>query len=321
MRVFKDITLALTFVAVLFGGGLSSGKEVATFLGDASILSITACGFIIGLTALPFLLLGRNTLEPISQTLFPYKPQVLDVLIGLINLIFLGAMFGGAEELLFQYFGFKGGSIITAIATFIVFYVGDRFIKYLCALSVPLTLIMLLLLFNIKGSAISGNFTIHRAIIYASMNSFCAGFFIVNFSKGISKKDCYLISLIIAVLLSALLLLTRSTIIGAEEQSIPLLFVAQDTDFAILGFIVIFISIFTSAVSSLKLTTTSLPISPFITVCMALAFSFLGFKKIVEYLYPVIGIVGLSIIAILTYRLITDFIKKKKSEDCTCNGT
>ncbi len=310
--MLKDFIVALNFLSALIGAGLASGKEVVVFLGNANLFSIILCGVLIGAFSYPFIYLGIKSNGNTTSLIFHKNEYVGTIVMRIINFVFLGAMLSGAESLLQQTLGIHYGGFIIAVLTLIIFQFGDNFIKGLNSLTTPLVLVFLIVLYCFKNTSITGNYTLKYPLLYASMNTTCAGVYAGNFCKELKRHDALFIGVIIASFISIFLVIVRSLIIGVENTEIPIYSVAKDTNLTILGGLVVMISILTSCVSSLRLASSKKPMSPFIVTAFALILSFFGFGNVVKFLYPVIGVIGLIILVLAICRMILIKLKKCK---------
>ena len=313
MRIGKSFSIAFSFVGALFGAGLASGKEIAVFLGDSSIIGVLACSITIGLFATLFMVGASCTKGTLIDFIFGRFAPFGKLLVRVINLVFLSAMFGGAESLFLETINFKGGSIIIAVMTLGLFYFGKNSIKGLNNIVVPLTILVFTLLFVPCHNTICGNHNVLRPILYASMNTTCAGLFLGENAKSLSKKDITIIGLIIATIISLLFLMIRSIIIGAEMYNFPIVSVAQDTYLHYFCVFIVACAILTSSLCNLKLSSEYKgELSPFIMVSYAMLIAGVGFNKLVTWLYPIIGAISGIILVTLFVRVISLKLNVKK---------
>ena len=312
MKVIKDIIIAFNFISALVGAGLASGKEIVVFMGNANYFSVALCGIMIGCFAFPFILLGIRSEGNTLSVLFKDNQWVGNIIIRIMNFIFLGAMLGGAESLLYEISGIKYGGFIIAIITLICCELGENFTRLLNAFSVPLILIALLVLFHYKHPPINGEISIYKPLLYACMNTSCAGIYASKFCSGLKNKDAFIICSIIAVVLSTLFIIARRLTVGVEDYEIPIYSVSIDTNFRLFGALIILISILTSCISSLKLCSHNSNMSSYSTCFFALIFSFVGFSNIIKYVYPTLGFIGISLLFLTVYRASSPRLKNCK---------
>lgn len=302
MKLLKDFVVALNFVSALIGAGLASGKEVVVFLGNANLFSVILCGVLIGIFSYPFIILGiKNNGDILGGILGKYQ-WIGNLIVKFINFIFLVAMLGGAEAILYQLLGIRYGAFIMAIVTLLLYELGNNFIKSICSITVPLVLVFLLVLYWFKNSKIIGDYFIISPLLYAGMNTTCAGIYAGNYCTRLNSKDASIICIIIAIFISLFLTMVRSIVVGAESQEIPLYSVAKDTNLDIFGAIIIISSILTSCLSSLKLAVKRKGMNAYAVCMLALVLSSIGFGNVIKFVYPFIGIVGLGILIIASIR-------------------
>ena len=309
MICLKILTVAFNFISALIGAGLASGKEVAVFLGNANFFSIVLCGTLIGAFSYPFLWIGCTSNGQTQGALFKNKEWLGQAIIKTMNFVFLSTMLGGADSLLLEIAGIRYGSFITAVLTLIIFELGEKTIRCINAITLPLILVLLLVLLSKKHSPIQGFFTLSSPILYAGMNTSSAGIYASNMCKELKTKHIPIISITIALFTSLFLLVVRSIIIGTEHQKIPTYSVSVDTNLMAFGAIIIFASIVTSCLSSLKLSTTRHSMSPYVICSFALIVSMFGFENLIRFLYPALGVVGIIVLLIAFYRLLQSKLK------------
>ncbi|MBQ8178593.1 MAG: hypothetical protein IJ033_05295 [Clostridia bacterium] len=292
---------------------MASGKEISVFLGNSSIFGILACSVTIGSSAVLFMLGSSCSHGDLLGFIFGKYSQVGKVIVRIINLIFLSAMLGGAESLFLDVLNFKGGGVVVAIIALSTFYLGDKAIRITNNLLTPLTIISICIIFLSRNSTIVGSHNPLRPILYATMNSTCAGLYLGANFKDFAKKEICLTGLCITLILSTLFLLLRSIIVGVESSNFPLVSVSLDTNLKYFSIIIVFCAVLTSAICNLRLCACpERALSPFITIAYALLISAFGFGELVSYLYPVVGLVGFIILCILLVRVISMKLKLKK---------
>ncbi len=313
MRLAKAISASFSFVGALCGAGMASGKEISVFLGQSSIEGILICSLTIGISAVFFMVGSKYSEGDLIGFIFGKYSSIGKIIVRVINLIFLSAMLGGAENFFLELLNFRGGGVIVAIVALSTFYLGDSAIRLTNNIVTPLTVIGICIISQSHNCAIVGTANPLRPILYATMNSTCAGLFLGKNFKDLNAKEIILASISISLILSIIFILERKIIIGAEDNSFPLISVSKDTYLQYFSIIVIFFSVLTSAICNLKLcTSVERPLSPFIIISYALLISAVGFGKLVAYLYPIVGFVGLIILCLLVIRVISMKLKLKK---------
>ncbi|MBO7156511.1 MAG: hypothetical protein J6V83_03800, partial [Clostridia bacterium] len=288
----------------LVGAGFASGKEIATFLGETNVLCAVLTAFIIGAFSLPFTILGSKSYGDIIDAIFKDHSDIGELIIRIINFIMLAAMLGGAESILYLSLGVRGGGFITAAFCVIAVRGGSKMLKTLNFVLMPVILTSVTIIYFYGGGDIQGHFTMLRPLLYVGMNAFCAGLIVGKMSSGITIKDSLIVALIIAIFMSGALLIIRGTISGYENYELPLLEVCTNLNLKPIGGAIIYSSILTSALATLMLATPQKSsFKGLITVCFAYLLSIIGFEKLINYAYPLIGAIGLIIFIIILYRL------------------
>ena len=312
MRVVKILGIAVCYVSTMLGAGMMSGKEIAVFFNNANFLSILFCAILIGLGATLFLFVAKisncNTLEFI----FGKYKEYGSLIVRLINLLFLSAMLSASETLTLQLFNLKGGGIIMSIIVLLVFNGGSKYLRVVAYLLTPISVILLIALFYLKGHNINGELKILLPLTYASMNMLGCGLFSEHYAKDLKKGEPFLIGTIVGFVILGVFCLIKGCITNFETTNIPIYSVSLDTILQpFLSFIIIG-AIITSAVCNLSLSLSKKDtFSPLITLLIALIISSLGFNQLVKYCYPFIGVVYLGMIVVLICKVISLKLKVK----------
>ena len=294
----------MSFVGTLIGAGFASGKEIATFLGNANGFTILLTALSIGLLSLPFTMLGALSHGNVIDAIFDKRREVGQIALRTINFIMLGAMLGGAESIIRLVANFSGGGFITAIFCIFAVRGGNKLLKALNLLLMPIILTTIAVIRYFSGSPIDGSFTLISPLLYVGMNALCAGLIVGNMSEGVTPKDSVVIGVFITLFMAVALLLIRSAIIGYENTELPIIEVSKEVGIKPLGGFIVYTSILTSALSSLKLCATDKgTFNGLITVALAYLFSLIGFEKIINYAYPFIGVFGWSVVILTIYRI------------------
>lgn len=122
MKVYR-FTATATFIGALIGAGFASGREIALYFANTSIITPLLAGVFLGYFCYFFLELGRIYKGDISQFLGKGS-KVFDIIVRLCCLITTCAMIAASEEVVFNLFHFCGGGIITGILATDLQYTG-----------------------------------------------------------------------------------------------------------------------------------------------------------------------------------------------------
>lgn len=212
------------------------------------------------------------------------------------------------------------GSCLIAILAFFTFFQNMNGIVKVNTYLIPI-LIFIVLLLGIKGNMeqfnpqyITGSnnwFWLIKSILYASYNSIILIPMIVNLKEMISNKKqikyITLITFIIMIILSIIIYIVLSLHFNEiANLDIPIIFIASKFwgTFKYLYGLIILIAIFTTAISegysflnNVSKTKKQYKIYSLAICLLAIAFSNVGFGKLLDILYPILGFLGLLQIA------------------------
>ena len=309
---------AFTFIGTLIGAGFASGKEIALFFGDAGVPSVLLAGIACGAVAYPFMRIGALTCGDVVGGVLPAHPEYAATVLRFVNFLVLATVLAAAEYLAYEIFAFRGGAVITGIAALIANSAGMRGIKFVNGVLVPVIIALVAIILSRKGfSPVTGRVRVISPLLYSAMNALSAGLVTAKISGSLTRKGALCVSAIIAVAVSALLLMVRSAIVGNADADMPLYSVAVNNSLGIAGAVVIYSAIFTTAAGTVGLASKeNSSLSPIITLSFAFLLSAIGFANLVKYTYPVIGAVGIGFAAFATFKL-----ARKKIRQCPCNNT
>ena len=288
----KWFSTSFTFIGALIGAGFVSGREIALYFGHTSIFTPILAGVFLGAFCYLFLQIGRITCGNPADLLQKGKP-VMEAVVRLSNVVTCCAMVAGSEEAIFALFHFHGGGIITSILCLVVVGLGSEKIKLSNFLIVPAIIIMIAVLF-FKGHTVpvSEKMSVYPAFTYCTMNVISGGYLVSTYSADFNKKDCAVVSAISGTLLMAILLAVFFVIQNNLDAVMPLMATAEVFQMAKLGYVILYLSIFTTLVTSLSVAAKNrIPTAIIVTAASLLAAT-VGFEKIVNNCYPIIGAVG-----------------------------
>lgn len=289
---FKKITTAATFIGALIGAGFASGREISLYFGHTSVMTPIFAGIFLTLFSYLFLIIGTITGGKPSQLLHK-GGRISDWVIRICNAVTFCAMIAGSEEVVYALFNFHGGSVISGILALLIVLWGVEKLKFSNFIIVPIIIVMVAVLF-LKNHSLPPveKFSIFPAFTYCAMNIIGGGYLIATFSADFTKKDCLQTSLICGTVLTALLLAVFFTIQNHLDEAMPLISTAAENGFAVLGNLIMYLAIFTTLTGSLSISSGN----KFIPACIIVALSFttaiLGFEKIVNNFYPILGVAG-----------------------------
>ena len=345
---YIDFGFIFLIIGAIIGAGFSSGKEIVVFFsgaGNYSYILIIIIAFFLYLVLSSLIKLGQNiqphNIKDINKTLFKKHSSFFDffILVGLF--IFITAMVAGLNSvgsLIFENINFP---ILTIISIFFAFFIvlnGYDAIKQVNNFLIPLVLIFIafitiysFFLPTNQSIKLQANFIIFLkyfslGICYISYNIVFSTSLIVEKSKDFSKKKSKVNSIIISFILGFLIFLINLALLKGNYNNfysdLPMLNIAFDihgTVGYLFGFI-LWLSILTSLISSLYMLVNAFKMNKYLSCAIFLTLSFIlsffGFSYIINFIYPIQGLIGLVFIfKTLTYNYKIKKIKKQTISD------
>ncbi len=324
----KVIKTSFIIIGAIIGAGFASGKEIFEYFAKYGILSIL---FVIPLFVCMtffiynylkfgehesnFELKKSNKFLCKDKKFLGLKFNPLDIGLFLTFLIHTSAMFSGLVALFATYLPSGNKLIFFMIALFITIVLlktSFNGFKLISNLVVPL--IIICVIFNSICSFNSGNFSTSfgisnilplpfLTIVYASQNTFFSSFLIIKLGNGLNKKErtkvSILVSAIICVLIAlGILCFMFNPRLAYSEMPFAEIAIAISPAFSIVFAFILLGAILTTHATCL----TSLKEyfkgdkkynNSLLMLVIVVVLSLLNFGKIVEYLYPLIGMFGI----------------------------
>lgn len=330
-NIFK---ICFVIIGTIIGAGFASGKEIYTFFciyGLNGLWGILISNGIIGLVIyLTFKIAINNNIKNysdfISYLVGPNKilNYTINNIMNIFLLISFVVMVSGFGAYFNQEFNIPaiGGSLIISVLTFFTFFKNINGIVKINTYLIPLLIFLIVLLgfkeniFSFSSHALpsaSGFSWLLKSILYASYNSIVLIPIIINLKNLISNKKQikYIIgiTLLFMIIMSVVIYIVLNlNILEIRNIEIPIVYIANKfgTFYKYLYGFVILIAIFTTAVSEgySFLNNISKNKKQYFTysvlICtLSIAFSNIGFGKLLDILYPLLGYLGLLQIGVL----------------------
>lgn len=330
-NIFK---ICFVIIGTIIGAGFASGKEIYTFFcvyGINGLFGILISNFIIGLVIyLTFKVVIDNNIKTYSDFIkcLVGSNKILNYTINNIMNIFLLISFivmvSGFGAYFNQEFNIPAilGAIIIAILAFFTFFKDIDGIVKINIFLIPILIFLIILLgfkedfssFTVNSLPTTSGFSwILRSVLYASYNSIVLIPIIINLQNLIlyKKQVKYVIgiTLLIMVLISLVIYSVLSlNILEIKNIDIPIVFIANKFGifYKYLYGLVILIAIFTTAISegysfleNVAKSKKQYLIYSILICFLSIAFSNIGFGKLLDLLYPLLGYLGLLQIGIL----------------------
>lgn len=318
----KSFLTFLVTIGTVIGSGFLSGKEIVVFFSRFGLMSFPCIAFAFflfwGLFYF-FLLYGKEAVNELK------KPSTAILNIA-ICVIISSAMIAGSIDLISFAGDFISFLFLMAllVAMFFIIKNGIGSVEKFNLVLVPVMLVVLLfnIIFKFGGSIQSSHFSFagfYYAFMYVVLNCSNSGIIIAQMGKDLSKKQKARVSFFSALALCVVLCLTNIALL--QNQSVfsadmPLLALFDGWQRLIMQAVVMLGCVTTlfSLIYSLSSCLRGLFQSKVLVYifCMApLVISFLGFGKIVSYLYPLTSILGgLLIVDLFFLPLYRSFRKK-----------
>lgn len=343
-NVIKVISV---IIGTVIGAGFASGQEIYTFFfsyGINGLFGIMLSSFIMGIVIYKtFKIIEYEKVETYDEFLNNLikndkMRNFTDILINIFILISFYIMIAGFGAYLEQEYKINGiiGSSVLAIICYIVFNTNLKGVIKVNQILIPVIIIVIIIIgiFNIKNlnfksisnyiiEARNGSWLI-SSVIYASYNSILLVPILVTMKEYIKKeKNIKYIAWISTFIIMSLLIIIYMFLINVDvdigKLEMPTIYVVQkiSPQIKIIYGVIILISILTTAISlgTSILNNLSKNAKQYrklnILICVtAIMFSKIGFSKLVNLLYPILG--GLGIIQILQI-LLKNIAKKDKN--------
>ncbi len=313
-------------VGTFIGAGFVSGKEIATFFcGGEMPLALAYLAFVLFfIFIVELLLVGRSygDIFRFNKLFFPNERRLIDGIFYFCSFVSAVTMLAGADAVISQLFGIS--SLVPTLSIFLLIisnllcFKGVSKIAVTSVLLVPVIIVGVLVVVFSNGKFLpiatftNNGFTSVKAVLYVGMNILFSAPIIVEMGKGKTTKQNICSSFLASLVVALLIFLVTSSLNyfgeGAIISKVPLLYLAGNGRIAKYGYALIFVfAVLTNLLSSLypfvkksaknRRGKTKLLFLNF----LLLAFSRLGLNAIVEYLYPIIGAMGVIYLLLSAY--------------------
>ena len=323
--VKKTLKVAFLYIGTLIGAGFSSGREIALFFRDLAPYNAALSAIVMSLFALLFLTAGRLDLIP--------KGKIVSFAIFVSGAISLTSMLAGGEYVLKEMTGVPLLCLIFALLGAIVVSLGIEKIKIANLILVPLiALSIIIIFFKIPHSQGSAPFSILMPIAYGGLDVLLGGIVVSDEGKNMTFKQTIASASIVCIFLFFMLYMLQTIVLNDTNDSLmPVFAVSKNLRLQAISGVLIASAIFTTLVSSLKITSDKLidfcvsrrrlrflstqENKPIVIMFSLVAFyplSFFGFGKIVDTLYPITSGMGILLALIVLVRLVIYLAKNRR---------
>ena len=321
----KTLKTAFLYIGTLIGAGFSSGREIALFFKNLAPHNGALSAVVMSLFALLFLTAGRLKLLP--------QGKLVGVSIFFSASVSLVAMLAGGEYIMREMTGVPLLCLLMAFLGAVVVSLGIEKIKIVNSILVPLIVVCIAVIFfkipHLKGSQ---PFSILRPIAYGGLDVLLGGIVVSKEGEEMSTRQILGSSLLVCAFLFFMLYMLQTIVLyDTNESLMPVFAISKDLHLQSICGILIASAIFTTLVSSLKITSDKLilfasstrflnslskddnkPIAIMLILVVFYPLSFFGFDKIVGTLYPINSVLGMLLALIVFVKLIVYFVLKTK---------
>ena len=336
-QIFK---IALAYVGVIIGAGLSSGQDLMQYFvsfGKWGILGTVFLGILSVIFGKIIITLGsyfrsNDHFEVLSQISKPITNKILDISL-IVSCFVIGfVMIAGAGSNLNQQFGLPSwlGALICAVLVIVVSFMDFERITNVLGIFTPLVFIMIMVMAVFTFASRRFDFEELEAVAntiatpmpniwFSVLNyfslcvmtgvsmAFVLGGSIIRIS--VAEKGGTLGGLIISIIITITTCTLYANVKLATTADIPMLAIAKQIHpvFSLVYALIIFGLIFNTAFSLFYAlakrfsSNQSKRFYPILigTVVLGYALSFMGFKKLVSVMYPILGYIGFMMLIIL----------------------
>ena len=325
----KVLPAVFLIIGTMIGAGFASGREISVFFARFGVYSLFFLPilFIIFYYVFKLLLnIGKDKEFDNIYKLhsFTNNSVFMNAFICLTFIVFTSAMLSAGVEILSSNFVTVPNIVfyvVLLLISFLVLKFGFKGLVKLNMVLVPLLILSILTLcifatFNpvTDVSFIAENTKVYELpisiLLYAMGNILLSYYIIIKAGKGLDEKRIRRVSLIsslticLVIFISIVCLIKNGSAIMEADMPFVALSYRMGEVFNIFFIFMVLMAILTTLFSGLFTSYEALPFKKnktLFTLFLVLALSLLGFKQIVNYIYPLIGVVGIAVILRLAF--------------------
>ena len=319
----KVFSVTALIIGTVIGAGFASGREILTFFGNTlSPLLAIPISIVTFLFCAVFLLVGARVnaseIGEVNRKIARPLEVVLNIFMLFNCAITFSAMLAGTNALLDSVFPLSPlYSIIFALLSTLVVVFGLRGLMRVNSLVVPVLIVVMTLIcaFNVNApvTLYFEKSSVSNVFIYTALNGILAAS-VLTTVNGLSKKEILLSSALSAVMIGALILLLSLSLPSVSPSSeMPLVELAKrlGTYPFVFAIFAVLAGIFTTMLTAhasisewINAFFNNRVLSASVSAIFCLTLSFLGFKRVIDIFYPVIGVIGLAYFLVCVIYLI-----------------
>lgn len=332
--MIEVISITLVIIGALIGAGFASGQEIFSFFyiyGKNGIYGILIMSILIGIFIYKSLkIIYQKQVYNYNDflNLFIKNTKIRNVILWIVNVLLLVSfyiMVAGFGAYFEQEIGINRiiGSIVLNLLCVIVFFSNIKGVLKASNLIVPF-LIFFIFFIGIKNIVQIRTIDFHQMknnwilsmIIYNSYNFILLMPVLISLKKQITKeknikKVSILVTIIILILsINIFFLLLNANIKEIENQEMPIVYIISNyfNKYKKIYAFIVLASIFTTAISvgigflqNISENSNSYPQFVLFMCITSLLMSNIGFSKLLNFIYPVFGYIGILQIVIIFF--------------------
>lgn len=291
------IKSVLILVSSIIGAAFASGKEIEIFFKNQNSilpLLISSILFILIPAKIYTELINNKITDYKSYVYYKFKKNgkyVLFISIILAIAIYT-AMISGAENVI------KGGSLFLSFLSVVIFFLDAKGIESLSFFSTPLLVAGIILNCNITLQ--TSAFYKFKSYTYSLYNILSAFPVMCSFGKYLKNKKQAILSSFISGAILSLLMILIYLVLPDKTSPMPLLDLALNNGIGVFYKVILFLAIFTTAVSSGFGFIHSVNISRHRSIILlfitGMLFTYFGFEQLVAVITTAFGVIGTIIL-------------------------
>ena len=291
------LKVVVAFMGSFLGAGFISGAEVSEFFSGRSLWTTLLSGAIVSAGFVVFSVSERTD----AKTCEHIKPAVK-----IFSFLSLTMSFAVAAETGKELFVSPLSPFIAAAAAIVAF--DERFLKSAAFFSVCCALTAAAMAASRPETAVGGGGIGLNVVGYALMSSIVPSIAVKNEIKKMSANKIILSAVLICAAFSATAILF---VFAVGENGRLIRDTGSDTPERIISLIAVTAASLTSAGAQLK-TAAEKPVTKIAAAASALAASAIGIENILTWLYPVMSVIGASVLAVAGVGAIKKILVKRR---------
>lgn len=316
---------AASITGSIIGAGFITGKEISVFICSDFSISGIYLFFLFFVSFVFVLTLNKGGVldKIIKPVIAVISVLTSSCMVAALNIVYKSIFYNS------EYF--KIFTITTVILAIIISVEGMSAIDAVALFAMPFVVVFVVVLscvFKESGSvpiSPTGLKGIYFPVLYAGVNCLLSSRIIIDSTKGLSLKIKCFVSVIVSVFLT-ICIFAISSCIKDKSGEMPFANAVSKNIICLIIFDIIMIfSIFTSLVSSVYTSFSVIhgktsAIKKIIVSLVFVMLSRFGFSKLVEYIYPVIGVIGIVyfIALIVSLKLFPELQRSHTSRPQEC---